>query len=133
LRLTCFFGLILAYRNDIIIQQKISIMETIEKPFTTAVWNVRQGKEKEFIKEWTRFADWSSRTAGAITGRLLQDTENPTRFISVGEWDDENTIKKWREQPEFREAMSALSDLLAEPVEPKRMKEVAKVGELIIG
>jgi heme-degrading monooxygenase HmoA len=108
-------------------------MEATEKPFTAAVWKVQEGKEQEFIKEWTKFADWSSRVAGASTGRLMQDSQDPSRFISVGEWDDAESIKQWREHPEFKQAMSNFSKLLAEPAKPQQMKEVAKVGELIIG
>ena len=108
-------------------------METTEKTFTTGVWNVKKGKEKEFIKEWTKFANWSSRSGGALSGRLMQDSQDPSRFISVGEWEDGDSIQKWRERPEFKEAMSRFSELLVEPVKPQQMTEVAKVGELIIG
>lgn len=108
-------------------------METTEKNFTTNVWKVQKGKEKEFIKEWTQFANWSSRAAGASTGRLMQDAQDPTRFISVGEWESEDSIRKWGELPEFKEFMSKFSELLVEPAKPQRMVEVAKVGELIIG
>jgi heme-degrading monooxygenase HmoA len=103
-------------------------MENINQAFTTGIWLVKEGKEEEFIKQWTEFANWSMSIDNGAA-RLLQDADNPRRFVSVGKWSGEAAIQKWREQSQFKDAMARISDLLAEPAKPQRMKEVAHVGE----
>jgi heme-degrading monooxygenase HmoA len=103
-------------------------MENSDQAFTTGIWNVKKGKEQEFISEWTRFAETSNESDG-VTARLLQDKDNPQRFISVGIWGGEDVIQKWRDRPETKAALQRLTELLEEPSKPKVMKEVAKVGE----
>jgi heme-degrading monooxygenase HmoA len=105
-------------------------MEKSNQAFTTGVWNVKNGKEKEFIKEWAEFAKWSS-NSGNATAQLLQDTDNPSRFISIGKWNNTDEIQKWLEKSEFKDAMLKISNLLAEPAKPQMMKEVAHVGDYI--
>jgi heme-degrading monooxygenase HmoA len=103
-------------------------MEKLNGAFTSAVWNVKPGKEEEFIKEWTEFANWSLNTDNGA-GHLLQDTQDPSRFISVGKWSSEEVINNWRENPEFKDRLTKISELLAEPTKPHMMKEVSRVGE----
>ena len=105
-------------------------MEKSNQAFTAGVWNVQKGKETEFIKEWTEFATWSNNNDKA-TARLLQDTDNPSKFISIGKWNNMEAIQKWRQESEFKDAMAKLSNLLIEPIQPHTMKEVAKVGDYI--
>lgn len=106
-------------------------MENVVQAFTTGIWNVKKGKEEEFIKTWTKFASWSAEQNHA-SARLLQDASNPQIFVSVGKWETPEAIKKWRETPEFKDAMMQLSQLLAEPAQPHTMNEVAHVGEFEI-
>jgi len=103
-------------------------MDKSNQAFTSGIWIVKQGKEKEFIKEWKEFAEWSRKIDNA-PAHLLQDTENPARFVSVGKWNSMDAIQKWAKTTEFKDAMSRISNLLEEPSKPHVMKEVVKVGE----
>lgn len=103
-------------------------MKKSNQTFTTGVWNVKKGKEKEFIKEWAEFAEWSNNIDN-VSARLFQDDETPTRFVSIGTWNDDGTIQKWRERSEYKDSLSRITNLLTEPAKPQKMKEVANVGE----
>ncbi|MGZ4042559.1 MAG: antibiotic biosynthesis monooxygenase family protein [Bacteroidia bacterium] len=106
-------------------------MEKLKEAFTSAIWNVKPGKEEEFIKEWTEFAKWSLNIDN-VSAHLLQDTDNHSRFISVGKWSHAEAIEEWREKTEFKERLSKIADLLAEPTKPNVMKEVSKVGDIVL-
>src|ERR1051325_3721428 len=79
-------------------------MNTQKPAYTFGIWIIKSGHEKDFIHEWTTFADWMNKnTPGLGKGFLLQDEKNPLRFISLGSWESENVIQNWRESKEFKE------------------------------
>ncbi|MGB2868237.1 MAG: antibiotic biosynthesis monooxygenase family protein [Bacteroidota bacterium] len=89
------------------------------------MWTVKHGKEKALIAEWTRFAQWTAKSyPGAGTATLLQDSDNPRRFISFGQWENSATIKAWRERPEFKESVSRIREL-CEDFQPQSLVAVA--------
>lgn len=107
-------------------------MENSNQSFTTGIWNVKKGKEQEFINAWKEIAQWTFNNMDGGSARLLQDAKDQSRFISVGKWVSENNIQKWRETTEFKTALEKMNNLLVEPSEPHTMKEVVAVGEKAI-
>jgi heme-degrading monooxygenase HmoA len=125
LRLVCFF--LITSTN-----LKKNKMENSNQSFTTGIWNVKKGKEQEFITAWKELADWTFKTMDGGSAHLLQDSKDQSRFISVGTWTSENNIQKWRETTQFKTALEKINNLLVEPSQPQNMKEVATVGEKAI-
>jgi heme-degrading monooxygenase HmoA len=107
-------------------------MKNLNQSFTTGIWNVKKGKEKEFINAWKEIAEWAFTSMDGGFARLLQDSKDQSKFISVGQWMNENNIQKWRETDEFKKVMEKINDLLVVPSQPQTMNEVATVGEKAI-
>jgi heme-degrading monooxygenase HmoA len=107
-------------------------MENSNQSFTTGIWNVKKGKEQEFIEAWKEMAEWTFNNIDGGSARLLQDSKDGSRFISVGQWTSENNIQKWRDTDEFKNALNKINTLLAEPAQPHSMREAAVVGEKTI-
>ncbi|MGA2934334.1 MAG: antibiotic biosynthesis monooxygenase family protein [Methanomicrobiales archaeon] len=83
--------------------------------YTVGLWTVRPGNEDEFIRAWKDFATGTASYAkGPIYGRLLQDLENPGRFVSFGPWEDIEGVQAWRQQPEFKKAFGRFMELCDE-------------------
>jgi quinol monooxygenase YgiN len=100
-------------------------MEDIGQPYTVGIWTVKPGKEAEFIQAWREFAEWTSKQGlGVGTGRLVQDTENPRRFISFGPWPSVEVIEQWRAMPEFKAFFEKVRELCDE-IQPRTLKLVA--------
>ncbi|MDD1664638.1 MAG: antibiotic biosynthesis monooxygenase, partial [Methanomicrobiales archaeon] len=85
--------------------------------YAVGVWSVRPGNEAAFIAAWRDFATWTySHVKGPGKGTLLQDLENPGRFVSFGPWEDLESIQAWRQQPDFRKAFARFMELCDEVV-----------------
>ncbi len=97
--------------------------------YSLGVWHVKQGRERNFIGAWSDFAGWTARNQpGAIEGSLLQDLEDPRRFVSFGPWEDIESIRAWRERPEFK-GFFAKAKELCERIEPQTLRLVARQGK----
>ncbi len=96
-----------------------------KETYTLGIWTIKPGKENEFISEWTTFADWTSKNISG-TGRayLLRDEKDPLRFISFGPWDNENTIRKWRESTGFKNFLIIVKEL-CDDFQPNTLKVVS--------
>jgi heme-degrading monooxygenase HmoA len=71
--------------------------------YTLGTWTIKAGKESTFVSLWTSFAQWmNEHTSGLGKGHLLQDAQNPAKFISIGSWDDVQSIQAWRDSDAFR-------------------------------
>lgn len=93
-----------------------------EETYTLGIWTVKPDMEKEFIREWTSFANWTGeKFPGPGKAYLLQDKSNSLRFISFGPWHDEETIHKWRESPEFKDFVIKVEQL-CEDFQPNTLK-----------
>jgi quinol monooxygenase YgiN len=93
--------------------------------YTLGIWNVKQGCEKDFISEWSLFAEWSiENIGGGGKARLLQDESNPQRFISFGPWKDKETVERWRNTDEFKAFREKVKPLL-ESFQPNTLQVVA--------
>lgn len=102
-------------------------MANIEKPFTLGEWLVKEGREPEFISYWQTFAEQTAQDFKTPGGAyLLQDSSDPRHFISFGEWEKDDTIRQWRQSPEFSSFITNVKPL-CETIEPYSMKVVAVV------
>lgn len=89
------------------------------------IWSVKPGKGKEFVSLWNGFAKWTAKSQKAAgRGVLLQDADNPLRFVSFGSWKDEKGIAAWRSRPEFREFLEK-ARALCDEIKPGKLEEVA--------
>jgi heme-degrading monooxygenase HmoA len=100
-------------------------MEIPHQPYTLGNWSVKPGNEEAFIAEWTAFASWTSQNfPGAGIGYLLQDAEHPQQFVSYGSWDNPETIRRWRERPEFQ-AFAGKVKTLCDGFQPRTLRLVS--------
>lgn len=107
-------------------------MEKSNQTFTTGIWHVKMEKEKEFIEAWSEMAEWTFKKIDSGKGQLMRDTENPSIFVSVAQWSNEDVINDWRETDEFKKANLKINQLLVEPSQPHIMEVVASVGENVM-
>lgn len=78
-------------------------IDRTDHPYTVGVWMVKAGNEDAFIRAWAAFARWTvDNVPGAREARLLQDMDRPQWFISLGPWDDADSIDAWRQRPRAR-------------------------------
>jgi heme-degrading monooxygenase HmoA len=81
-------------------------MANIGQPYTSGTWLVKAGSEENFIDRWTTFTQWSLDNAdGAESFVLIQDTGDPRRFLSLGVWENPESVGAWRQRPEFSELL----------------------------
>jgi len=100
----------------------------LSEPYTYDVWIVKPGREGDFVAAWRELAEWTTATApGAGSGRLFQDKEQPSRFISIGSWDDKDAIAAWRSQLGFQERVGKLREML-ETFTPANLELRAEVA-----
>ena len=92
--------------------------------YTVGLWKVKKGNEKDFLEVWQQFALWTEKNhQGAGLGRLLQDIDQPDKFISFGSWDSEMQIGEWRSKPEFKAFIQNAREL-CEDLEPGTFRVV---------
>jgi len=85
----------------------------MSQPYTYGVWIVKPGREGDFIAGWRDLAEWTTANApGAGSVQLFQDEDQPSRFLSLGSWDDKDAIAAWRSQLGFQERVAKLRELL---------------------
>jgi len=103
-------------------------MDALDQLYPAGSWSVKPGKEEEFTRAWDEFAQWTSRDQpGAGQGLLLQDIDNPARFLSFGPWESAERVAEWRAKPEFA-AFLAKARELCEDIRPSTLKVVAQSG-----
>ena len=86
-------------------------MPQIGQPFTCGTWTVREGSEEEFVTRWTALVSSAEPIPGSGSFLLIQDRQDPHRFISFGAWDEWTTANGWRESEAFAERMHACREL----------------------
>jgi len=101
-------------------------MEKLEHFYTSGLWTVKPGKEADFVAAWEELAKWVVEKLGAEEAHLLQDLEQPQRFISFGPWKDLGSIKAWRERSEFAEFIAKMKELCVD-IQPRTLKSVADI------
>jgi heme-degrading monooxygenase HmoA len=79
------------------------------KPYTSGEWRVKDGEQDPFVEEWKKFIEWARSFDGAKSFFLWQDTNDPQRFVSYGEWQDKDAVDAWRSDPGFRESLGRVA------------------------
>ena len=86
-------------------------MSRLGQPFTCGIWIVRDGSEEEFVTRWTALVSSAQAFPGAEFFLLIQDRQDPHRFISFGAWDEWATADGWRGSEAFVSAMRSCREL----------------------
>lgn len=77
-------------------------------PFASATWTVADGNADAFVKRWTAFLTWTkAEAAGLVGAHLLHDTNDPSHFVSVAQWESAEARQTWRALPAFAEHFAA--------------------------
>ncbi|MDX6669309.1 MAG: hypothetical protein QOK04_2689 [Solirubrobacteraceae bacterium] len=77
-------------------------MEASGQTYSSGRWVVKEGSEEEFVTQWTSFIDWTLANAdGSGSFHLIQDVEDPRRFLSFGSWRDVEAAQAWQQHPDF--------------------------------
>lgn len=101
--------------------------ENIEELYTLGIWTVKAGNEQAFVGAWKTFAKWTLKNQpGNANATLLQDEDQPQRFISFGPWKNHKSIQLWRNQPEFKEFIVKARGL-CEDIKPHTLKSVVNL------
>jgi quinol monooxygenase YgiN len=82
--------------------------------YSSGDWHVKPGREQEFVDAWRELARWSLAEFDPGWGKLLRDKEDPTHFISIGEWPDDQVIEAWRASEGFKQRMGEIRQLVDE-------------------
>jgi quinol monooxygenase YgiN len=81
--------------------------------YTSGVWNVKAGREDEFVRRWEESAQGAVLAFPGVKLMLLRDAENPSRFLSLAEgWRHREQIEEMRSTPQFQDSMASLWRLL---------------------
>lgn len=75
--------------------------------YSCGVWIVKEGKEREFKKRWQAGADIGALEFPGVKFMLLQDRDDPRRFVSLGEgWRNAEQLEAARSLPSYQDAMA---------------------------
>jgi heme-degrading monooxygenase HmoA len=86
-----------------------------ESKWASGFWRVKEGKEGEFVERWKDWLGWTSRSvAGFRSAKLLRAEDDPQRFTSFSDWDDDASRKAWAASDEFKEKFGAVRGLCDE-------------------
>ena len=96
--------------------------------YTAAIWNVKPGREDEFLNLWQSLGERTRETFPRASGTLLRDRDRPQRFLSFGPWDSIAQVEEWRSSPAFQETIRRLQDVL-ESFEAATWDVAARAGE----
>jgi heme-degrading monooxygenase HmoA len=99
--------------------------EHMHTPYTHTTWEVKRGREEEFVERWSEWADWSHREGLAARAMLLRDVDNPELFVSFGPWESTRAIRSWRALPGYQERVGKLREVV-DHFEPRTLEVVAK-------
>jgi heme-degrading monooxygenase HmoA len=84
----------------------------VGQPYTSGSWTVRDGGQDEFVARWIKFVRTAADDSpGAESFTLIQDREDPRRFVSFGAWRDWDSVDAWRGSTTFAENMRACREL----------------------
>jgi heme-degrading monooxygenase HmoA len=95
--------------------------------FSIAIWDVKKGREDEFVEAWRSFAEWTSEhRPGALGVKLLRERTYEQRFVTIGPWESVDDMKGWRESAEFEEFFE-LARRLCTDIRPMTLDAVVSV------
>jgi heme-degrading monooxygenase HmoA len=89
--------------------------EMDERKWASGRWQVKAGKENEFIQRWTAWLTWTSENVpGFRSARLLRSEDDPGRFTSFSDWDDDASVKAWKMTSGYEEKLGPVKELCDE-------------------
>jgi heme-degrading monooxygenase HmoA len=90
-------------------------MEQTGQSYSSGEWLVMAGSQEEVVNRWTAFVEWTSgNAAGAESFVLVQSTDQPRRFLSLGAWESQEAQEAWREMPRMQELLGRCRELCEE-------------------
>ncbi len=90
-------------------------MEMTGQSYSSGEWSVRAGSEEEFVDRWTMFIEWSLDNAeGAASFVLVRSMEEPSKFLSLGAWENQEAQEAWRKMPRMQELLGQCRELCEE-------------------
>ena len=96
--------------------------------YTVGVWNVKPGKEQEFIAAWKALGEFFySLPKPPGPGTLVQSLDDSKQFYSFGPWRTLEDIQAMRADPRTPEMIGGLV-ALCEIAKPGAFRVVARVG-----
>ncbi len=85
----------------------------VGEPYTLITWNVRAGREEDFVSAWEDVTRWVARQAPDVEWpRLLRDPREFSRFVSFGALVDPVSVERWRTRPEWGRQVTRLLELV---------------------
>lgn len=94
--------------------------------YSSGSWTAKEGEEDQFVQAWTRFAEWLNSQPGSGTARLTRHLSEPRRYMSFADWESEDAMNAWRNQPEFPEKLGAVREHV-DDFTPSEYKQVVEV------
>lgn len=74
------------------------------KTWVSGNWQVAEGNAETFVDRWTDFLTWTKdANPGFLSARLIRDLEDPLHFVSFASWQDVDSVRAWKQQPDFAE------------------------------
>ena len=96
--------------------------------YTSGTWIATPGREEAFVEAWKQFAAWAAGMPGAGQLRLTRDLHESGRFVSFGDWVNEDAVRGWKRSPEFMERMAQVLQHVAN-FQPGELRLVATAEE----
>ena len=86
-----------------------------EGKWASGRWQVKEGKADEFIERWGQWLGWTSQNvSGFRSTKLLRSDEDPLRFTSIADWDDDGSVRAWKTSENFRASIQSCRELCDE-------------------
>jgi hypothetical protein len=99
-------------------------MNRIGQPFRLGIWMVKSENIPEFIEAWQLSVDWiTQKVSDDGEGFLLQDTQDPNKFVSFAFSSNPDKSQEVRSQAEYQELFSRVQ-ALCDSVQPHKMNVV---------
>lgn len=84
----------------------------IQRTYTSGNWLIKEGQEKEFIRRWKEFAQWTVKNVpGSGDYYLIAESKNSRHFVSFGSWENQEVVNRWRQLPEFKDFLGKCKQL----------------------
>jgi heme-degrading monooxygenase HmoA len=90
----------------------VSKEKHVNDTYTCSIWTIPQGREEDFVSAFQQFAD-SASELGAAEGLILQDVDDPTRFIVIRRWVSAQAVQHWQQDSGRRQSAGAALAKLA--------------------
>jgi heme-degrading monooxygenase HmoA len=97
----------------------------MESHYTHTTWRVKPGREDEFIRRRSEWAEWSHREGLEAPALLLRDLERPETFVSFGPWESAAVVRNWRALEGYQQRVVRLREVV-DAFEPRTLEVSAR-------